>query len=201
MPLSVVRSHLGLLWGGPGLLPWPPALATCRPEAYIIQYCGSICIRRTLLDTYTSQRSTGPGGAGAPPGSIKGKTSIAENAPKVFQQLGIRSSGCPSLFPVSPGSGGAGHPPGYQLGELPLTSKREDAPTGPLRIAPLTDCSRGRGGPISIPNSGDRGPGPVVWRASPSFTDSEAIAYGSWPLGAPPAPPKAEGVETPTGSH
>ena len=54
MPLPVVRSPLGLPLGGPGLLPGPPALPGCWPEAYIIQYCGSFSNVRTLLDTYTS---------------------------------------------------------------------------------------------------------------------------------------------------
>ena len=54
MPLSVVRSPLGLPLGGPGLLPGPPALPGCWPEAYIIQYCGSFSNVPTLLDTYTS---------------------------------------------------------------------------------------------------------------------------------------------------
>ena len=50
----MVRSPLGLPLGGPGLLPGPPALPGCWPEAYIIQYCGSFSNVRTLLDTYTS---------------------------------------------------------------------------------------------------------------------------------------------------
>ena len=54
MPLPVVRSPLGLPLGGPGLLPGPPALPGCWPEAYIIQYCGSFSNVPTLLDTYTS---------------------------------------------------------------------------------------------------------------------------------------------------
>ena len=54
MPLPLVRSPLGLPLGGPGLLPGPPALPRCWPEAYIIQYCGSFKNVRTLLDTYTS---------------------------------------------------------------------------------------------------------------------------------------------------
>ena len=54
MPLPVVRSPLGLPLGGPGLLPGPPALPGCWPEAYIIQYCGSFSNVRTLIDTYTS---------------------------------------------------------------------------------------------------------------------------------------------------
>ena len=54
MPRPVVRSPLGLPLGGPGLLPGPPALPGCWPEAYIIQYCGSFSNVRTLLDTYTS---------------------------------------------------------------------------------------------------------------------------------------------------
>ena len=54
MPLPVVRSPLGLPLGGPGLLPGPPALPGCWPEAYIIQNCGSFSNVPTLLDTYTS---------------------------------------------------------------------------------------------------------------------------------------------------
>ena len=54
MPLPVVRSPLRLPLGGPGLLPGPPALPGCWPEAYIIQYCGSFSNVRTLLDTYIS---------------------------------------------------------------------------------------------------------------------------------------------------
>ena len=54
MPLPVVRSPLGLPLGGPGLLPGPPALPGCWPEAYIKQYCGSFSNVRTLLYTYTS---------------------------------------------------------------------------------------------------------------------------------------------------
>ena len=55
MPLLVVRSPLGLPLGGPGLLPGPPALPGCWPEAYIKQYCGSFSKVPTLLDTYTSR--------------------------------------------------------------------------------------------------------------------------------------------------
>ena len=63
MPLPVVRSPLGLPLGGPGLLPGPPALPGCWPEAYIIQYCGSFGDVLTLLE----HTHLGPGGDGAPP--------------------------------------------------------------------------------------------------------------------------------------
>ena len=118
MPLPVVRSPLGLPLGGPGLLPGPPALSGCWPEAYIIHYCGSFFDVLTLLDTYTSgARGDGapprfhcsncstPGGDGAPPRHNNRGASPWFTCPSNWQRrMGVTSlvhSGGPPLISIS----------------------------------------------------------------------------------------------------
>ena len=58
MPPPVVRSPLGLPLGGSGLLPGPLALPCYWPGAYIIQILWFFGCTTTLLNTYTSHRSS-----------------------------------------------------------------------------------------------------------------------------------------------
>ena len=189
MLLPVVRSPLGLPLGGPGLLPGPPALPGCWPEAYILQYCGSLLIPRTLLDTYTSHRSSGVlGGASAPPGSINENPLLSAKKPTQPKPSKNKTSSARSW------SGGAspsfrsschweGMAPlrGINSGGFPFNYSAMTPPRGKQVVAPPTDNSRGPGGPLNIPggiplfqystlnlgSSGPNGQRTRVWGASP----------------------------------
>ena len=177
MPLPVVRSPLGLPLGGPGLLPGPPALPGCWPEAYIIQYCGSFSDVLTSLDTYTSGAL---GGMAPPLGSIMVTSSRREG----MASLHGTTTGGPPLgsYILQIGSAAVGVTGGRNPGGLPLFQLHPSYSDRPPHVGFPAWGARG-GLPlfqklfVFIPKF-TRHTSPATWGASPSFRIVYAAGRG-----------------------